>query len=73
MCYGFELSKQRCKKRGQLIKIHSKKVSLAKIQLQNNSTNIEMRAILLASQARLIEVFQNDLHQSMHNMAVHWY
>jgi hypothetical protein len=62
MCYSSDLSKQRCKKRGQLIKTHSKKVSLAKIQLQNNPTNVEMRAIILAFQAQLIEVFQNDLH-----------
>jgi hypothetical protein len=38
MCYSSKLSKQRCKKRVQLIKIHSKKVSLAKIQLLNNPT-----------------------------------
>jgi hypothetical protein len=72
MCYSSELSKQRCKKRGPLINIHSK-VSLAKIQLQNNSTNVKMKAIHLASQVQLTNVFLNDLHRSTHNMAVHWY
>jgi hypothetical protein len=32
-----------------------------------------MIVILLASQARLTEDFQNDLLRSTHNMVAHWY
>jgi hypothetical protein len=53
MCCNKCLAKAKKRLRGATIRVHTKKIQLAKAQLQGDSTNEEVRDILFDSQAKL--------------------
>jgi hypothetical protein len=66
------LSKEKKRAQGTQIRSCTKKIQLAKIQLQRNPTNEEIREILSDSQSKLTEVFQNSVEPNRHLSASNW-
>jgi len=53
--------------------MNTKRVQLAEAQLQNNPTNEEVRGILSDSQAKLAEIFQNQVARNQHLSSSNWF
>jgi mannosylglycoprotein endo-beta-mannosidase len=66
------LSKEKKRTQGTQIRSYTKKIQLAKIQLQRNPTNEEIREILSDSQSKLTEVFQDSVERNGHLSASNW-
>jgi len=54
------------------IRTYAKKVQLAKIQLQSDRTNVEVRDILSNAQSKLAEVFQDSVARNQHLSLAKW-
>jgi len=53
--------------------MNTKRVQLAEAQLQNNLTNEEVRGVLSDSQAKLAEIFQNQVARNQHLSSSNWF
>jgi hypothetical protein len=53
--------------------MNTKRVQLAEAQLQNNPTNEEVRGVLSDSQAKLAEIFQNQVACNQHLSSSNWF
>ncbi|CAK9225689.1 unnamed protein product [Sphagnum troendelagicum] len=65
----------RTKKRiqGARVRMQAKKVQLAKIQLQKESTNEKVKDILSDSQGKLVEIFQDSVARNRHLFSSSWH
>ncbi len=55
------------------VRTHAKKVQLAKIQLQIDSTNVETRGILSDAQGKLAKIFQDSVARNRHLSTARWF
>jgi hypothetical protein len=54
------------------VKVCSRKIQLAEVQLQKDPTNKEVRGILSNSQSKLAEVFQESVERNRHLSSSNW-
>jgi hypothetical protein len=73
MACNNRLAKAKKRLRGATIRMNTKRVQLAKAQLQNNPTNEEVRGVLSDSQAKLAEIFQNQVAHNQHLSSSNWF
>jgi hypothetical protein len=66
------LSKEKRKVRASCIRACSKKIQLAKIQLQANPASAEIQDILSEAQEKLAEVFQSSVERNHHLTSSSW-
>jgi len=66
MLCNSRLSKAKKHAQGACIRACTKKIQLAEIQLQRESSNEEVKSILSDSQGKLVEVFQNSVERNRH-------
>jgi hypothetical protein len=67
------LTKEKKCARGATIKTHTEKIKLAEAQLQEDLTNEGVRDILSNSQAKLAEIFQNQVSLNQHLSSTNWF
>jgi hypothetical protein len=73
MIYNNCLAKaKRCLK-GAMIRSHTEKIKLVEVQLQGDPTNEGVRDILSGSQAKLAEVYQNQVSRNQHLSSANWF
>ncbi|CAM6016383.1 unnamed protein product [Sphagnum balticum] len=66
------LSKAKRRAQGAYVKACTKKIQLAKVQLQKDPTNVEVQGILSNAQSKLADVFQNSVEHNQHLSASRW-
>jgi len=54
------------------VRANAKNIQLAKVQLQGDLTNIEVRDILSDAQGQFADVFQNSVERIQHSSASMW-
>jgi hypothetical protein len=67
MACNARFSKVRRRAQGACVRANTKKIQLAKVQLQGDPTNIEVRGILSNAQGQLADVFQNSVERIQHS------
>jgi hypothetical protein len=67
------LAKAKRRLKGAIIKSHTEKIKLAEVQLQGDPTNEGVRDILSDSQAKLVEVYQNQVSRNQHLSSANWF
>jgi hypothetical protein len=67
------LAKEKIRLKGAMIKSHIEKIKLAEVQLQGDPTNEGVRDILSDSQAKLAEVYQNQVSCNQHLSSTNWF
>jgi hypothetical protein len=67
------LTKAKKRLRGAMIRTHTKKIQLAEAQLQGDPTNEGVRDILSNSQAKLAEIYQNQVSRNQHLSSANWF
>jgi hypothetical protein len=67
------LAKEKKRAQSTHVRTHAKKVQLAEIQLQIDSTNVEVRDILLDAQGKLAKVYQDSVARNQHLSAARWF
>ncbi len=55
------------------VKAHSKKIQLAKVQLQFDLTNEHVRTIFSKSQGKLVDLFQTSVERFNHHLVAKWF
>jgi hypothetical protein len=68
-----QLGKERHHLKGAQVKMHAKKIQLAKEQLQRDPTNQQVRDILFELQGKLVEVFQASVECNSHLSTAKWF
>jgi hypothetical protein len=71
MCNA-RLSKEKKRAQGTSVRACTKKIQLAKIQLQRDSANEEVKSILSNSQGKLAEIFQTLVEHNWHLSSSNW-
>lgn len=59
--------------KGMQIRVHSRKIQLAEVQLQSDPTNKHVCSILSKSQGKLVELFQTLVECFNHHLAPRWF
>jgi len=72
MLCNSRLSKAKKHAQETCVRVCTKKIQLAEIQLQKDSSNEEMKSILSDSQGKLAEVFQNLVEHNRHLSSSNW-
>jgi hypothetical protein len=67
------LAKAKKHLRGATIRTNAKKIQLAEAQLQGDLTNKEVRDILADSQAKLAEIYHNQMSRNQHLSSANWF
>jgi len=67
------LTKSKKRLRRATIRTHTKKIQLAEAQLQGDPTNKGVRDILSDSQAKLAEIYQNQVSRNQHLSSANWF
>jgi hypothetical protein len=73
MAWNNRLAKAKKRLRGATIRMNTKRIQLAEAQLQNSLTNEEVRGVLSDSQAKLAEIFQNQVAHNQHLSFSNWF
>jgi exonuclease III len=72
MC-NVRLSKEKKRAQGTSVRVCTKKIQLAEIQLQRDPVNEEVRSILSNSQGKLVEIFQTSVERNRHLSSSNWF
>lgn len=67
------LAKAKRRLKGAMTRSHTEKIKLAEVQLQGDLTNEGVKDILSDSQAKLAEVYQNQVSRNQHLSSVNWF
>ncbi|CAK9266524.1 unnamed protein product [Sphagnum jensenii] len=73
MCCNMRLAKAKKHFRGFSVRMHTKKIQLAESQLQGDPTNEKVRDILSDSQAKLAEIYQDQVSRNQHLSSANWF
>jgi hypothetical protein len=67
------LAKAKKRLKGAMIRSHTEKIKLSEVKLQGDPTNEGVRDILFDSQAKLAEVYQNQVTRIQHLSSANWF
>jgi hypothetical protein len=66
------LAKEKRCTQGTRVRSCAKKIQLAKLQLQKNPTNVEVKEILSDAQGKLAKIFQTTVARNWHLTSTNW-
>ncbi len=73
MTCNASLIKEHNSLKGMQVKAHSKKIQLAKVQLQFDLTTEHVRTIFSKSQGKLVDLFQTSVERFNHHLVAKWF